>query len=49
MPMVNMSLAFTHPVPYAIAFGGVLIGNMKSQLAASVTGIAHAAGEIPLA
>jgi hypothetical protein len=39
-----MAEGFIYPLLKAIAFGGVLIGNIKSQLAESVTGIINKAG-----
>ena len=48
IPAFNISFDRICPLLKAIALGGVLIGNIKSQLADKVTGIAKYIGSMPL-
>jgi len=48
-PAFTISLTFTFPVLYAIAFGGVPTGNIKSRLEHTATKTAETTGLIPIA
>lgn len=47
IPALSISAERICPLLNAIALGGVLIGNIKSQLADNVTGMANTKGSIP--